>query len=400
MKPLIGITATVAVIAAIAVAAAGEQAASQTPHTALSIVNKMVTAYRSVRTINDNVTIVRTVGDKQVTSTMQVAAERPGKFLLDLKGDKINTLLVNDGVQTTAFRSDRKIYLKARSAPLLMKSDPLSGIDVPTPGAELLASLISNTIRESVTPAAKLLMNADFIGNGKVGESSAYILGFTGPEGLTGKIYVSENDFLIRRLTLSQGDKIVLEEKHDVTVNQSLPSSTFLAVLPTNATLVFAMPKLDAIQFSSSSGVMAADFNAEADGGGNLHLSDYRGKVVVLDFWATWCVPCQKSMPHIEKVYRGTQSQDVVVLGLCVWDDKDSYDQWLPEHKSQYTFKFAFDTNGKNGRDIAKTLYGVSGIPTTVIIDKEGHIVDKIVGFIEGDTRVEVALRKVGVRVN
>lgn len=149
-----------------------------------------------------------------------------------------------------------------------------------------------------------------------------------------------------------------------------------------------------------AAGTAAPNFEAEAWGGGKLHLADYKGKVVILDFWATWCGPCQKSMPHIEKVYQMVKGKDIVVLGVCVWDDKEAYQKWVPENKSKYTFKFAFDSAGKDtANSIAAKLYKVSGIPTTYIIDKEGKVADSIVGFSDGDTRVEKALNKLGIGI-
>jgi len=146
-----------------------------------------------------------------------------------------------------------------------------------------------------------------------------------------------------------------------------------------------------------AAGVPAPDFEAEAWGGGSLHLADFRGKVVILDFWATWCGPCQRSMPHIEKIYQSVKDKDIVVLGVCVWDDKEAYTKWVPEKKDVYHFKFAFDPAAKSGKSIAGDKFNVSGIPTTYIIDKEGKVAASIVGYSDGDKRVEEALSKLGI---
>ena len=136
--------------------------------------------------------------------------------------------------------------------------------------------------------------------------------------------------------------------------------------------------------------------------GAEVKLADYKGKVVILDFWATWCGPCMRSMPHLEQVWKKVQSKNVVVLAVCVWDDKAAYDKWVPENKSKFTFPLLFDAAAKdNSKSIASAKYGVSGIPSTFVIGADGKVVEGIVGFSgDNDKRVEEALKKAGISVD
>ncbi len=148
-------------------------------------------------------------------------------------------------------------------------------------------------------------------------------------------------------------------------------------------------------------GTIAPDFEAVRLNGSKVKLSDYKGSVVILDFWSTWCGPCQASMPHTQAVYEATKDQGVKVLGVCEWDDKAAFDKWVPENK-QYTFDFAYDTTTANVRPrkgICSTSYNVVGIPTMYLIGKDGKVIKSIVGYMKDSHELEKTLRAAGVNV-
>jgi Peroxiredoxin len=176
------------------------------------------------------------------------------------------------------------------------------------------------------------------------------------------------------------------------TFDAPVASQTFVWSAPPNAEEDTG-PKMLAV------GTPAPDFTVFASDGRKVKLSDYKGKVVVLDFWATWCGPCQKSMPHLEKVYQQVKGQGVEVLAVCVWDEKDAYDRWRTGGPGKaYTFPTLFDPAGRGDDNFAKALYKVEGIPTQYVIDRDGKIAGGTIGFNENDAFLEKTLAKLGIR--
>lgn len=147
-------------------------------------------------------------------------------------------------------------------------------------------------------------------------------------------------------------------------------------------------------------GTVAPNFKAVTPEGKIVRLSDYKGKIVILDFWATWCGPCQRSLPHLQKLYREVKHKGVTVIALCVWDDRAKYDAWVKTNRNSFTFQTAFDPAGRGVKNIAKTLYKVSNIPTQYLIGRDGKIVAGFTGFEMGDRRLEKALQKMNVAVS
>ena len=123
---------------------------------------------------------------------------------------------------------------------------------------------------------------------------------------------------------------------------------------------------------NSLNGRPAKDFSLILDGK-PAHLSDLRGKVVVLNFWATWCPPCVDETPSLNQLQAKIAAQGGVVLGVSVDDDAQAYQSFLKDNGVSFpTF-----------RDDSKTIaanYGTSRFPETYLIDRQGRIERKIIG--------------------
>lgn len=121
---------------------------------------------------------------------------------------------------------------------------------------------------------------------------------------------------------------------------------------------------------------VAPDFTLKDLTGRNISLSDYRGKVVLLEFWATWCPPCKASVPALIALKQKYEQKGFVVLGLSIDTDSDALEQvrkFSIAHNITYPVLLANEATPKT--------YNVISIPTSFLIGKDGKIVDIYKGY-------------------
>lgn len=114
----------------------------------------------------------------------------------------------------------------------------------------------------------------------------------------------------------------------------------------------------------------------------SVRLSNFRGQLVVVNFWASWCPPCREEARDLEQAWRELQDEKVVFLGLNVWDDRDDALDFIDE----------FDVSYRNGVTEVRRVtvdFGVRGIPETFILNEDGLIVAKFVGPVEVGQLIE-----------
>jgi len=127
------------------------------------------------------------------------------------------------------------------------------------------------------------------------------------------------------------------------------------------------------------------EFNLNEPFGQPVSLSDFRGKIVFINFWTTWCLACVIEMPSMEKLHQTFKDKDFVMLAINLQEPALKIIEFFKEYK--LTFTALLDTTGDVGAG-----FGIRAIPTTFILDKNGRLIGKVFGPREWDGRKSLAL--------
>lgn len=119
--------------------------------------------------------------------------------------------------------------------------------------------------------------------------------------------------------------------------------------------------------------IKAPDFALKDLNGKELKLKDFRGKIVFLNFWATWCPPCRAEMPSMERLYSEFKDKDLAVLAVDLRESAKKVQAF--KEKYDLNFPILLDSDGTIG-----LTYGIRSIPTTYLVDKEGYIIGGALG--------------------
>ncbi len=144
----------------------------------------------------------------------------------------------------------------------------------------------------------------------------------------------------------------------------------------------FAMPTYRQGE-ASVAGKTARDFPLEFAGKA-AHLTDLKGKVVILNFWATWCPPCVEETPALNHLQKYIESRNGVILGVAADEDPAAYEKFLREQV--VIFPTYRDPSTRDNHSSIAQEYGTSMYPETYVIDRRGKIARKFIGFQQWDS--------------
>lgn len=132
------------------------------------------------------------------------------------------------------------------------------------------------------------------------------------------------------------------------------------------AAITLALLAVNPAQSSTIDGI-APDFTLKSNGGNNLRLSDYRGEVVLINFWASWCGPCRQEMPLLDELHNRYKSLGFTVLAVNVEENPGKAHKLIED--MQPGFPVLFDTTSA-----VSTRYDVVAMPSTVLVDRNGNM--------------------------
>lgn len=122
-----------------------------------------------------------------------------------------------------------------------------------------------------------------------------------------------------------------------------------------------------ALAMAATGGGPAANFTLKSESGSNIRLSEYRGQVVLLNFWASWCGPCRQEFPHLDAIHQKYADLGFTVFGINVDANRADAEQVLKD--IPVSFPILFDAE-----NTVSQMYGVDSMPMTVLVDRNGEV--------------------------
>ena len=325
------------------------------------------------------------------------AGSPPGKMRVEIRHETLGSVVVSDGEATWTYFKVLGQYNKKTAVPLEGTAGEASKAAMPAAGGSFLG-MYTSVAAASVTPrvvgAQDVILGGRTVGCTVIELTHAADdtsgLGL-GPDSL----WVDpETALVLKSVHRTKGETqgVRTSTRMELTYNvirtdQATPQELFVFEPPAGAEEVEAFG-MGGASGPDLRGTQAPDFRLTDLEGKPHRLENYRGKVVLLDFWASWCAPCRKELPTIEKLHRQYGGKGLVVLAVNSEAQKVARTFVT---KYGYTFTVLTDARGSVFDD-----YAVSSIPVTIVVDREGRISAQFIGY-HGEEALISSIRNAGI---
>lgn len=373
---------------------------------AQSLLQRAGDAYRAllsyhVECMMDVRQVTGSAPEQTLQAPLVMAGDRAGRVRLEIRHDPMGALFVSDGRTLSSYMAQLKQYTQK---PATAQPEGAT-VPVPPPGSPLQHFF---ALPEGVRGAAvEGTATVDLGGRGR--ECWVVRCDMTPDQALAADSAARAISFLwLDResgLVLRDSQVVTLHSPKDGTpqvttrvlrvthqaVDTPPPDSLFTFVPPAGAKKVDAFGSPESVARAEEFlGKPAPAFTLTGVKGSTVSLAAYKGKVVLLDFWATWCRPCRIEMPLVQKLYDELKPKGLVVFGVNLMEEPDQVKRYLAENK--IGFPILLDREGK----VAQS-YKAEGIPTLVIVGKDGRVSSYFTGLREEEVLRE-ALAKAGMK--
>ena len=377
-----------AVTATPATQPAKESSAKISPE-ARELLSSIDSAYAKLKSLDvaGSVSVVIKIegeSDESHSTTFTGSYLAPNKFRHEAKDD---VLIGATGSKMYTFRADKNAYTQADQP-----KDRVNSSDWPKDIAGILGSqnptLLLALSKNASTELLDEVTTADKTDDTKIGDVScptlklqlndgSSMLAAFDPETHLLKQTKTDVTAPLKKRRSDLASAVVTTDYSQVKPDADVKDGSFAWVPPVGAadadTAAAPLPA-EGVAAASLEGKAAPAFKLPGLDGKPVSLADLKGKVIVLDFWATWCGPCKMSLPHLDKMYQAEKGNDVHVFAVNVQEEAKDVQQFVTQTK--LSVPVILDRDGKVGE-----AYGVEGIPQTVVIGKDGKVKKVFVGF-------------------
>jgi peroxiredoxin/outer membrane lipoprotein-sorting protein len=377
-------------------------AAPAAPPTAQALLDRVSQSYRSMTSYRFEGVIhvdMNVLGSNQsMDMPVLMAAVKPGRTRTEMRNPAFSMISVSNGETSWVYVPQLAQYTKRVSAPI-PSGDSAGTVDAMAAGTPLARYVaMSRGLKD-----CRLVREEPVELDGAPVDCHVVEADYELPPGLDAR--ASPTTFWIdnaRSAVLKESVEVEFKNQTGqdarmrqttsyalVLVNETLPDTLFSFRPPDDAKEVEEI-SVPGRSESGMTGKTAPDFTLKNLKGRPTSLAAFKGRVVLLDFWASWCVPCRRELPTITRLDRELRSRGLAVIGVNVGETAAVAGAFVKQNKLAFTVLL------DEKQEVAQK-YGAAGLPTVVIIDRSGTIASHFVG-VQSEADLREALKKVGIQ--